>query len=120
MHMTLTKLPAELDRETMWRNFHSFRSSKDHFILWNNFLRESTKKGGPSFFQYVTSSMFKKLVKQIFPVFGMPTRRMQTVESLSYDEINILQYVSGFIPRNLIKKVNILLTQTKRAWGCVW
>ena len=97
-------LPSELDQEKMWRQFHLFRSSKDHFILWDQFLKTSIRKGGPIFFQYVTVNMFKKLIKQQFPV---PAQEGTTVETvtLTYEEKNIIRYVSGYIPKNLLKKL---------------
>ncbi len=28
------------DREKIWHTFHVFRTSKDHFIIWDRFLKE--------------------------------------------------------------------------------
>ena len=56
-------LPAKLDREKLWRNFQTFRISRDH---WNNFLKESIKsvnKGSAIFLQYVTTHMAVKFLK---------------------------------------------------------
>ena len=75
-----------------------------HFLLWDKFLRESIEKGGPTFLQFVTHHMFKQLIKQHFP--APATVKLETVEtSLSYEEENALWYVAGYIPRNLIPKI---------------
>ena len=56
----------ELDREVMWCKFHTFRTSKDHFLLWGKFLRDSIDQGGPIFLQFVTNHIFKQLVAKPF------------------------------------------------------
>ena len=77
-----------LDREKMWSKFHIFRTSKDHFILWNTFLKNSIKKGGPIFLQHITNYMFKQLVKKRVPVATSTTSQQTTysTQSLTYDE----------------------------------
>ena len=93
-----------LDREVMWCNYHTYRTSKDHFMLWDKFLKESTKLGGPIFLQFITNHMFKQLVKRKFPLAN--TVRQETSNTiLSYQEENSLRYAAGYIPRNLLKKI---------------
>ena len=93
-----------LHRDVMWCNFHTFRTSKDHFLLWAKFLRDSINQGGPIFLQFVTSHVFKQLVKKKFP--AAVTVRQEIIEtSLSYQEENSLRYAAGYVPRNLIKKI---------------
>ena len=93
-----------LNREVMWRNFHTFRTSKDHFLLWGKFLKDSVNQGGPILIQFVTNYMFKQLVKRKFPAaFSVCQDTIETC--LSYQEENSLRYAAGYIPRNLIKKI---------------
>jgi hypothetical protein len=100
-------LPAGLNREKMWRNFHQFRSSKDHLLLWDKFLKESIGKGGPIFFQYVTNRMFGQLIRQHFPLCTPTHDISKSVQDLSFSslETDALQYSAGYIPRNLMSKV---------------
>ena len=60
------------DRGEMWRNFISFRISRDRFLLWNDFLMRSVWKGGPVLFQYITNFMFKELAKLKYPIPTQP------------------------------------------------
>ena len=94
---------SKLDRDMMWGKFHTIRTSKDFFILWDRFLKSSTGKGGPIFLQHVTLHMFKQIIRTRY---SLP----ECVESsqhepLSYQERNVLRYAAGYIPRNLHKKI---------------
>ena len=106
-----------LDREKMWSKFHIFRTSKDHFILWNAFLKNSIKKGGPIFLQHITNYIFKQLVKKRVPVATLTTSQQTTysTQSLTYDEKNALQYAAGYIPRNLKQKIKRSSYSNKKA-----
>ncbi len=68
----------------------------------DNFLKVSIKKGGPIFFQFLTSQMFKALIKLRFPATIPVSSRQDTDESLSCDEKD---YAAGYIPRNLLLKI---------------
>ena len=58
----LPPVNVTLKREVMWCNFHTLRTSKDHFLLWNHFLKGSIQTGfDPIFFQYVTDHLFRQL-----------------------------------------------------------
>ena len=99
-------LPAKPDREKLWRNFQTFRISKDHFMLWNNFLKESIKsvnKGSAIFLQYVTTHIYKQLINKQFATPAIVHQK--TACTLSYEEKNALRYAAGYIPRNLMSKL---------------
>ena len=100
-------LPEGLDRRLMWFKFHTFRSSKEHFILWDKFLNDSTRKGGPIFLQFVTNHIFKQLLKRKFPTAAVTIAPEDTGTSLSYQEENALRYAAGYIPRNLMAKIRL-------------
>ncbi len=95
---------AKLEVGKMWTNYHSFRSSKNFFVLWSKFLSQSINKGSPIFFQYITHHLFTQLVKEHHPV---PPARMhfEAVDRLTYEENNALRYAAGYVPRNLMSKV---------------
>ncbi len=62
--------------------------------------------GGPIFFQYITSHIFKQLIKQHFPVPVPVNNPEKNVETLTEDEKRaIYRYSSGYIPRNLLPKL---------------
>lgn len=84
-------------REKMWGCFHQICSLEKFAKSWATLVEEST--GAIAcliFYQYVTNSMFKELVKD------------QEV-SLTYEEVNTLRYTVGYFPRALQKKLESLL-----------
>ena len=56
-------------REKMWGNFHQLRSSDSFLSMWGTFLRECTaEQASPTFFQYITDVIFRKMIKREFPL----------------------------------------------------
>ena len=103
-----------INREKLWRNFHTFRGSKDHFVLWHRFLKEPAPKAGPIFFQHITEYMHSALVKEQFPTTPVNPEAAEDV-ALSSNKVSALRYASGYKPRNLISKVGRSAHQNKRA-----
>ena len=80
-----------LKREVIWCNFHTLRTSKDHFLLWNHFLKGSIQAGfDPIFFQYVTDHLFRQLIKQVTSSTRKSREVVDRVEILSYEGGNAL------------------------------
>ena len=105
------------DRGEMWRNFIAFRISRDHFLLWNNFLMSSVKRGGPILFQHITNYIWKELIKQQHPISAPPPPHHASVNEvkLTHDEMSIVRYTTGYIPRNLIPVVDRSARPNKRS-----
>ena len=111
----LPQVSSQSGREKMWLQYHTIRTSKDYFILWNNFLTKSIRAGlTPIFFQFITDTMFKKLVKESYPVEHTPSSSGEAAaaataaaapESLTYEEQNVIRYTAGYVPRALKKKL---------------
>ena len=101
---------SQIHREKMWINFHEVRSSSVFFTRWNNFLK--TPNPSPILFQYLTSHIFKNLIKHSFPVdMTSPSTSSGPSTSssglqLNYTEKNALRYAAGYIPRALRKKID--------------
>ena len=56
-------------REKIWGNFQQFRCSESYQSMWRIFLTESVlEQASPTFFQYITDSMFRDLLKHVFPL----------------------------------------------------
>ena len=101
LRICLPANPQQSDREEMWCRFHTLRTSKDFFILWNDFLKKSIQDGiSPIFFQYITNHIFKEMIKHHFPAVEQP---IVHTESLSYEERVAIRYAAGFIPRAIKK-----------------
>ncbi len=96
-----------IKRDVMWCNFHTLRTSKDYFMLWNQFLKGSIQAGfDPIFFQYITDHIFKQLIKQVTSRSRMNlSDDSDRVETLSYEEKKALRYAAGYVPRNLLAKI---------------
>ena len=74
------------------------------------FLKTSIKTGfDPIFFQFIIDPIFKKLIKNTYPVearSSASTSGMNTPsQTLSYEEKNALRYAAGYVPRNLLNKI---------------
>ena len=86
-------------REVMWSDYHSLRTSERYICLWNKIVQQADV----TFVQYVGHFIFKELIKRehqktdVFVVHKPP--------AMTYEEINALRYVSGYIPRMLRKRL---------------
>ena len=102
LKLCLPDCPTE--RDMLWRKYHTFRTSKEFFILWNQYLKDSIGQGSPIFFQHITHHMYKELIKQHFPA-PQRTAATESVVSLTIDEQSAVYYAAGYIPRNLKNKL---------------
>ena len=98
-----SSLSANAQRENLWGSFHRLRSSSSYKAFWSRFLQSRECESDPIFFQYVSDSVFKELVKKHYPLSDEGGEQPQ--QSLSYEEKNALRYTAGYIPRALRKKV---------------
>lgn len=92
------------NRERMWGAFHKLRTSDSYLAKWKLFLSQSVSvEACPIFYQYVSDTMFKAVLKSSFPV--EQRAPIAREPSLSYDEKNALRYAAGFVPLSLRKKL---------------
>ena len=104
----------KLDVGKTWTRFFTFRTSKNFFILWSNFLTQTIRKGNPIFIQFTTHHIFKQLMKCNPAVSSWPAS-MSAEEALTYHEQNALRYATGYIPRNLMSKLEKSSHANKKA-----
>lgn len=91
-------------REKMWGNFHMYRTSQGFKQNWHELLDVSTsQKPLPIFYQFVTSTTFKDIVKQGRPI--QQVRSSVDDHQLTHEEMNALRYVAGYIPRAVKKNL---------------
>lgn len=91
-------------REKMWGNFHAFRSSASFKKDWHDLLAiSSSQKPSPIFYQFVTDTMFKEIVKHELPI--QQVTGSVDDHQLSSVELNALRYVAGYIPRAVKKNL---------------
>ena len=81
-------------REKLWGSFHRLRSCPSYKTFWSRFLQSRDCEADPIFYQYVSDSVFKELVKKHYPLLDQGAGREQPQQSLSYEEKNALQYTA--------------------------
>ncbi|SMN01561.1 hypothetical protein SPONN_2632 [uncultured Candidatus Thioglobus sp.] len=95
-------------KERMWSNFHTIRCSDEFRRLWNTFLLQSLKSevSSPIFYQYITDKFFRQLIALHFPTQDNMECSGIVLDSLTYEELNVLRYGAGYVCRALRKKVS--------------
>lgn len=85
----------------MWRAYHRLRTSITFANDWKTFL--NTRIGlqaHPTFYQHVTATIFKELMKTEFPL--PPPNAVEHPNSpLTFEERNALRYVAGHVCRKI-------------------
>ena len=94
-------------REVMWEKYHTLRTSNGYCYLWEMIQKEvmgSDSVPCPIFYQNVGHCMFKQMIKLHHPL--MPqSDSLTTPPPITYEEMNTLRYVAGYIPRLLRKRL---------------
>ena len=90
-------------REKMWKSFHLLHVSDSFVSLWYNFLDSTSLEKNPLFFQYVTDQVFQELITQRFTT--SQTAAASPVPPLTYEEINALRYVAGYVCQKVKKNI---------------
>ena len=88
-----------IDREKLWRKFHSGRNAKDFKTKWMEYLTQlKTTDTTTLFYQNVSQELFETLINQkcLINDHGISTEYIQHV---TLDEENAVRYVAGFVIR---------------------
>ena len=93
-------------KEKMWGMYHTTRTSGDFKVLWTEFLNRSiSHTPSPTFYQYVTDHLFKKLITINFPTDEQSSGK-KTI-SLTFEERNALRFVAGYVCRKVRNKLEL-------------
>lgn len=94
-------------REVMWSTYHTLRTSAEYCDAWGKISKEVTGIDlCPTFYQNVGHIMFKELIMIHHPKTSKELDcQAHTPPPLTYEEMNALRYVSGYIPRLLRKRL---------------
>ena len=97
-------------RESMWEKFFKLTSSDSFAKKWKQQLESLHVIPTPIFFQFVTDSMMKSLVKERHPVPIEANKEAGDqpsvyVHPLDYEECNVLRYMAGYVIKALLKKM---------------
>ena len=95
--------PGEnIQSEKMWTAYHMTRCSKKFHDAWCDFILQSVDmEPSPSFYQYVTHIIFKKVINMHYKKNGMAGSNTVNNPQLTNVEENALRYVAGFVFRKV-------------------
>ncbi len=92
-----------LRAEKIWAMFHQLRTSRDFRSKWDSFFETSIKKKAiATVYQYITTRIFRELIKNKFEIKKDVTHTHYT---LTLDEKNALRYVAGYVCLKVQKKI---------------
>lgn len=97
----------------MWGGFHKLRTSDQFKKEWENFLETTGQVALPTFYQYVSSVVFKELVKQQYQISGSATETQQDISPITFEEENALRYVAGHVCRKVQEKLKVSSIKNK-------
>ena len=111
MRKCFTYHKGELKKDAMWGMFHQMRTSYDFINQWRSFVKASSigvNEPSPFVYQYVTEFIFKKVIKNDYPIpHTSDTSEAQwQLSSLTIIEQNALRYVAGYIFRKIRNQVD--------------
>ena len=92
-----------LNREKIWQQFFTVRSSSAFVSRWTAFLEQASASPTPTLYQHLTDIMFRELLKEYYVI---PSPHESSVtEGVSTLEGNALRYAAGYVVRHVCKKV---------------
>ena len=100
----IVKQTIKQQREAMWGQYHSLRSSPSFRDDWIDFVKEAVgRTPSPIFFQHVTHEIFKRLIKAEYPI--TETNTPIGNKQMTTEEENALRYVAGYVCRKITAKL---------------
>ena len=104
MHAFLEDTSLRLRKERMWKSYHCLRTSVTFCKDWKEFLYNSIgHQANPIFFQFVSLTVFKELIKVEFPI--PPSDIAEHPDRpLTFEEQNAIQFVAGYICRKVRRR----------------
>ena len=91
-----------LNRERIWQQFFTVRSSSGFISRWTAFLERASANPTPTLYQHLTDIIFRELMKEHYVI---PSSQSPTMEGVSTLEGNALRYAAGYVVRHICKKV---------------
>ena len=101
------KSGGTIDREKLWRKFHSSRNAKNFKTKWMEYLTQlKITDATPLFYQNVSQELFETLISQkcLINDHGIGT---EYIQHMTLDEENIVRYVAGFVIRAAKDKLKV-------------
>ena len=94
---------STLKTQRVWKNFHLLHVSDSFVELWHNFLDSASIEKNPLLFQYVSDQVFQELITKHFTI--SQTAAASPIPPLTYEEVNALHYVAGYVCQKVKKNI---------------
>ena len=101
------KSGGTINREKLWRKFHSSRNDKDFKSKWMEYLIHlKITDATPLFYQNVSQELFETLISQkcLINDHGIST---ENIQHMTLDEENAVWYLAGFVIRAVKDKLKV-------------
>ena len=100
---------SSANREKIWRDFFLFRSSDAFIKQWKDFLQSASLPAIPTFFQYITDTIFRSVMK-----INYSRSCADPAESpITPTEASSLRYAAGYVCRNISGKLKRVKNNSK-------
>ena len=86
----------------MWSSFHSLQISNAFVKLWHDFLDAADLEKQQLFVQHVSNKVFQQPIKKKFTV---SQEAVSLVAPLTYEKVNALRYVAGYVCQKVKEKI---------------
>ena len=91
-----------VDREKLWRLFYQLRTTDDFSAQWGKFLQVcKVAPKQPELFQHISLMYFKAVIAKAMPLPADAATANATPSSLTFEEVNAIKYMGGYIIRAL-------------------
>lgn len=94
----------KVNQEKLWTEFHELRGGDDFKVKWEDFLNEcNISPVEPHLYQHLSVSMFKMMISTFLPTTVPGAATSSESSELTYEEMNALRYIGGYIIRSIRK-----------------
>ena len=101
--LTSAKKPLfSYNTDKIWNGYFLLRSSPNFVDKWTNFLRAANEPATPVLFQHLTDVIFRGCLNEHFKILYLDEQ--ESSAELTDAEKGVLQYVAGYVCRQLRKK----------------
>ena len=100
---TVKSARSIINRDKLWKNFFSLRTTESFKKKWQDFLDTSLSPQAciPLFYQHITDILFKLLVKSHYQI----SDERIDVATINNHERNALRYAAGYVCRHIRKRI---------------
>ena len=111
IHLVTQCLPpaakmSRKERAKLWKNLFQLQISAEFSEFWETFLTSIKAEVNVLFYQHLTDVIAELLIQRTYQITANNTELDMQTDDLTYNDINVIRYVPGYIPRALKKKLS--------------